>query len=109
MQNSDFPQIKRDLIDRIDRIEKFIKEESSSREETQKILRNINLRLNGDYMIYPPVKGHEQRIIDLEKVEINRIENKKLWQKTATGAVTIAVGGAMIWICDVLRDAFIKH
>lgn len=110
MQSKDeFPQIKRELIDRIEKIEDFIKESAARREEYQRIMKNIDVKLNGDYLIYPPLRGHEQRILDLEKVESERIKTRDWAVKTATGSITIAVGGAVIWIFNVLKDAFIKH
>jgi len=107
--SEDFPQIKRDLIDRVSSIEDFIRDTAERREEYRKLMIDINKKLNGDYLVYPPILGHEQRIIELEKVERERVKNKDWAIKTATGALTIGIGGAVIWICNVLRDAFIKH
>lgn len=104
----DFNEIKRELIEGVLRIESFIEDGEKQRIDIQKTLRDINTKLNGDYIIYPPIIGHEQRLINLEKVENDRIKNKEGLIKLATGSITIAVGGAVIWIFNVLKDAFTK-
>jgi len=119
-KDEDFNLIKRDLVNSVDKLVKsnedtqaYIKEGERQRKEIQDTLRIITTKINGDYMIYPPVLGHDQRILNLEKIEEQRATNTKNNKETAvnmaTGTITIAVGGAVIWIFNVLREAFIKH
>lgn len=80
-----------------------------SLKEIKDMLKEINTRLNGDYVIYPPVKGHEQRIIDLEKSDAEREKGKERIMSMLVGSVTIAIGSIVIGICMAVRAAFIKH
>lgn len=84
----DFPLIKRELISKIDKIDKF---------------------LMGDQTVYPPVKGVIDRIEKLEEAENLRVKAKDGMVKLAMSSLALALGSAIFWVCNVLRDAFIKH
>lgn len=84
----DFPLIKRELITKIDKIDKF---------------------LMGDSTVYPPIKGIVDRIEKLELAESERIKTKDGMIKLAMSSLALAIGSAIFWVCNVLREAFIKH
>ncbi len=114
IKDPEFNQIKAELIERIARIEEYIAEgkieraeNKIERHELRGFMDTISKRMNGDYLVNPPVLGHEQRLMSLEKVDADRLKNKEVILKMAIGSFTIAVGGAVMWIFVVLKDAFI--
>jgi hypothetical protein len=106
--DNEFPQIKKDLINRIERIENYIVDGTKIREEILDTLKKMNLRIYGDLDANPPFEGYEQRIKTLETAEGNRIKNRDNVLKMAIGSVTIAIGSILWWIFGVLKDAFTR-
>lgn len=108
MEDKNFIQIKKDLINRVESIEKYIKEGNEVREEVLRTLAKLNLKIYGDYDAEPPRLGIDKRLEVLERVEMTREQTKNGMLKIAVGSLTMAVGGAVIWVLTALRDAFIK-
>ncbi len=104
-----FPQLKKDLIDRVKAIEDYISDGIKTREEILRQLSKMHYKIYGDDDANPPKVGFDDRLKLLESVEADRIKLKNSALKLAVGSMTMAVGGAMIWIFNVLRDGFIRH
>lgn len=110
--NEDFSQIKRELVSKVNAIKAHIDEEQTSREESRILLGKVSIILFGDQTASPPIKGrlaeYDERIRELEKVDRERIKNKDSVIKMAVGSATIALGGAVIWLANVIKEA-LKH
>lgn len=102
----DFPQIKRDLIDKINAIEKQNIADSVQREQIKYLLDKLTVAIYGDKMAYPQIDGMDARLKKLEAVEDTRIFARKEMVKIAVGSMTLAIGGAVIWVFNVITDAF---
>lgn len=107
-RKEDFREIKRDLVLRVEKIEQYIAEGNEQRKHITQTLEIINKRMNGDFDVIPPKDGHEQRISELEKEHKERKETKESFMKVAVGSLTMAIGGAVIWIFIAIKDAVIK-
>lgn len=111
-QDKDFLLIKKALVDKVNDIGQHIEDETKQREEVSILLGKLSLLILGDATIYPPVRGiieiYDARLKVLEEVEKNRKINKETMIKMATGSITIAVGGAVIWFFNVVKVAFIR-
>lgn len=110
--NEDFPQIKRDLVNKVNAIKTHIDDESVQREEVRILLRKVSLAIFGDPMENPPIEGYHAR---LERLENERKDEKKEKRDTknnainlAVGSAAIALGGAIIWVATVIKEAFMK-
>lgn len=89
------------ISERLESIEKSFKVES---EMNRALIRKIY----GDPDANPPIKGYEARLQALEKIEDDREKTKERLLQMAVGSLTIAIGGAVIWIFIVLKTAFIS-
>lgn len=107
-KDPNFPQIKRDLIERIVIIENYIKEGVKTRESILELLTKLNTKIYGSDDTDPPKIGMEARLKALENTEQGRNKLKHSFLKVAVGSLTMAVGAMVIWVFNVVRDAFIK-
>ena len=114
-QEMTFPEIKKSLLDAVERIEKHIQESEKDRQESVKErqemvinMAKMHIRIYGNNEIDPPVEGHETRLRRLELVEESRLKNKREMLNLAIGSFTIAVGGVILWILSALKVMFIK-
>lgn len=107
-----FPQIKRDLVNEVQAIGVHLQNESLQREEVRVLLGKLSLFVFGDVTANPPIKGMNDRLEKLEEEKLLRVkarqENIDWAKKTATGAITLAVGSAVIWVFKVISEAFVK-
>lgn len=108
----DFPQIKRELVTKINAIKTHIDNEAIRREEVRVLLDQVSVAVFGDPMAQPPVEGYHAR---LKRIEEERYEEKKDKQNIkdnainlAVGSAAIAVGGAICWIVVAIKEAFLK-
>jgi hypothetical protein len=108
MPNSEFNQIKKELIDKVNGIDEHIKNEYVQREEVRVLIGKVSAMVFGDASANPPIIGFHERLNRLESVERDRIKTKDNVITMAVGSMTIAIGGAVIWIACVLREAFVK-
>ena len=84
-----------------------ISERLESLEKDGEATRLLLRKIYGDPDVNPPILGYEARLRKLEIVENDREQAKKNLIKMAVGSITIALGGAIIWVFDVVRAAFI--
>lgn len=113
MPNSEnFPTIKRDLVNKVNAIGDHLAQESIQREKVRILLGKMSLFIFGDPTANPPIKGVSDRLEKLEEEKLLRVkarqENIDWAKKTATGAITLAVGSAVIWVFKVISEAFVK-
>lgn len=112
MGTEDFPQIKRDLVNKINAIGRHIEDQAVQREEVRVLLGKVSLAVFGDPTARPPIKGHQDRLEKLEKIEEDRIKeetkNKDNAVALAVGSAAIAIGGALIWVAVAIKEAFMK-
>ena len=99
----------KEIKDRLDKIELFVDDGVKFREEMRIMMTKMAVKIYGDDDANPPVVGMHDRIKVLEGEHKERMETKKSLLKVAVGALTMAVGAAVLWIWGVLHDAFIKH
>lgn len=110
--SEEFGQIKRELIKKVDDIQKHINADSLQREEVRILLKNVSVAVFGDPMANPPLEGYQHRLkriedkIDLE--EKDRQKNKDNMISLAVGSLAIALGGAIIWVCIAIKEAFFR-
>ena len=97
-----FPEIKQTLLDDVEQIKKYM-------QDGNELHRQIRVKIYGNPETNPPILGIDQRLRSLESIEQERVKRTEWSLKIAAGSITVGIGGAMIWIFNVLRDAFIKH
>ena len=87
-KDEEFNLIKKDLISKIDKIDRFI---------------------SGDATANPPMRGIHDRVSHLEGLEKSRLKNRETVTQMACGSIAIAVGGALIWCFNILKAGFLGH
>jgi hypothetical protein len=87
-KDEEFNLIKKDLIAKIDKIDKFI---------------------SGDATSNPPIKGIHERVTHLEDLEQYRLATRQNVISMATGSIAIAIGGVIIWCFNILKAGLINH
>jgi hypothetical protein len=121
MANSDLTLEKMRINERLLLIEEYIREGKDQRHKINETMASIDIRCkNAELMIHGDPKSTDKFVRDglnrrLESVE-RRDENhdrdikknKDSLFRWAIGSITIGTGGAVIWLFDVIRQAFIK-
>lgn len=106
--NPTFPELKQSLLDDVAKIKKYVEEGEKSRAELRVLVQKMHLKYYGDPDANPPVKGFDDRLCKLERVESERIKSKEYILKLTAGSLTVAIGGAVLWVCKAVQDAFLK-
>ena len=86
------------------KISQNLEELMKDSEATRLLLRKIY----GDPDASPPILGYDARLKKLEELENIRDKTKKELIKLAVGSVTIALGGAILWVAAAVKAAFIR-
>lgn len=105
------------LNERMTSIESYVIDGLKMRSEFKDTLTEVSLRLkNVELQIHGDSTGSSKYVRDginrrvdyLEQINHTGEEIKKNFFKVAVGSITLAIGGALVWIFDVVRQAFIK-
>ncbi len=104
--NASFPEIKKELVESVQRCEKYILDGNKAREEIMAMVTKFHIKMYGNPEM--GIEGYEERLRKLEIVESERIKSKETIFKMAVGSLTVGIGGAVIWVGQAIRDAFIK-
>lgn len=107
-KDEDFNIIKRELVTRVNSIESYMSEGKDLRKDILNILQRLETKVYGDPKTIPPIIGLEDRLDNLEKIENGRLKQREGMIKIAVGSMTTAIGGAIIWLFIVIKEAFIK-
>lgn len=103
-----FPQIKKELIDRVEKIEKYMADGNEQREKLSGWMKKVHTKVYGDEDANPPIEGFDDRLKRLEVERKDRGVVRDGFLTVAVGSFTMAVGAAMIWMFTTLKEAFTK-
>ncbi len=103
-----FPEIKKELVERVERIEEYMAQGIEQRKELTAWMQKVHIKVYGDDDSNPPKLGLDGRVKSLEGSEEKRSIIGKGFLKIAVGSLTTAIGGAVIWSFLALKEAFTK-